>query len=274
MNHFVRRKIFIPHPEMQQPDIVRPHSSLTDLLWDPVGCLFRTDRGYKGGHIMSDSWDTYQVLLTRDELGNEISENAIVPKDTLVLPQRDQRETVWFYTCPDLSKSGHGEVYAEAFVRAGGDIDIGEGFGSGVTGSSVPSQRQRHRLVKYPIYQPLSLHDECHRETLSCASSFLSQVVDEYLSTNLVSGTILDQTCWLLNAVLYVDDHPRISRTVLLEAVRNFCYDYQNLPAGTLLRQPLNYALDAARVDGIWSKRSTCISFITTDFEGVIYRYS
>lgn len=217
--------------------------------------------------------DSYQVLFTRDELGNEVCEAVGIPKGSRVDPVRRSKKTVWLYTYPDLSKSGHGEVYAEAFIRAGAEIDIGEGFGSGVTGRPTSPQRQGHKFVKYPIYRPLTLHDKQHRETLSCASSFLSQAVDEYLGTGFVSGPILDQTCWLLNVVLYVDDQPNISRNALLEAITNFCSDYQNLPTGSLLRQPLNYALDIARVDGVWSKQS-CVSFITTDFEGVIYRFS
>jgi len=306
--------IFIPRPEMNQDEDGMPivhfndtmsvktrpiisdspqqevtvgndrpgRSSLVDLLKDqipfrdPSGFLFRTDRGYKGGYIMTDraDSDSYQVLFTRDELGSEICEVVSVPKIARVVPTRKSKKTVWLYTFPDLSKSGHGEVYAEAFIRAGNDIDIGEGFGSGVTGQSTPPRQQRHKFVKYPIYRPLTLHNEQHRETLSCASSFLSQAVDEYLGTGLVSDAILDQTCWLLNVVLYVDGQPNISKTALLEAIGHFCYDYRNLHSGTLLRQPLNYVLDIARVDGIWSKHSTCISFITTDFEGVIYRFS
>lgn len=241
---------------------------------DTSSSLFITQQGYKGGYIMVDKpdSDSYQVLLTRDEFGNEISEIVTVPKRSRVLPNRKSKKTVWLYTLPDLSKSGNGEVYAEAFVRAGNDIDINEGFGSGVTGRQTPTKHRK--CVKYPIYRALTLHNLQHRETFSFASSFLLQAVDEYIGSGFVSPPILDQTCWLLNVVLYIDDQPNVSRTTLLEAIRNFCYDYQNLPTGTLMRQPINYALDIARVDGIWSKQSTCVSFITTDFEGVIYRFS
>lgn len=257
-------------------------SSLVDLLKDqipfrdPSGFLFRTERGYKGGYIMIDKEDSdcYQVLLTRDELGSEISEVGSVSKMARVLPVRKSKKTVWIYTFPDLSKSGHGEVYAEAFVRTGNNLEIGEGIGSGVTGYSKPPRKGRYKFVKYPIYRPLTLHDDQHRETLSCASSFLSQAIDECLETGIVSDEILDQTCWLFNVVLYVDNQPNISKAALLEAIGYFCYDYRNLPSGTLLRQPLNYILDIVQVDGIWSRDSTCISFITTDFEGVVYRFS
>ena len=238
---------------------------------NPFPSIFRTEEGYRGGHIITDKLETgsYHVLFTHDELGNIISELASVPHGAQVNPRRKSKKKVWLYTCP----TAKGEICADSYIRAGCPIEIGETIGAGVIGATGSVyKRYKDKLVKYPIYHPLTLHEDRHKDTLSCASSFISQSVDEILETGEISGPILDQTWWLVNVVLYVDDHPLITREALLEAISNFCYDYRSLPVGTLIRQPVNYIFDIVQIDGVWSKSSTSVSYITTDFEGVIYR--
>lgn len=221
--------------------------------------LFQTDFGYRSGEILLDQSDKYKVILTRDEYGTEICETATLPKERRVFPKRISEKTVWIH----LPKR---TIQAEGFVQVGLSLDNFEIVGSGIVGT-VRGSKDR----KYPIYNPLTLHGDDHRELLNHAASFLMQVIDEHLKTGSISSLLLDQTSWLVNAVLYIDGHQLLTKACLLEAVLNFCFDYQEFPQGHLLKQPINYLFDIIGIDGIYSE-SYCVSYVPPDFEGVKFQ--
>lgn len=218
--------------------------------------LFQTDFGYRSGEILLDQLNEYEVILTRDEYGNEICETTVLPKERRVIPERISKKTVWIH----LPQK---EISAEGFVRVGEPLDTFPLVGSGIVGTIRGVKDQ-----KYPIYNPLTLHGDDHRQLLNHATSFLMQIVDEYLKTGDISSPLLDQTSWLLNSVLYVDGHQLLTKACLLEAVLNFCFDYREFPQGYLLRQPINYLFDIIGIDGIYSD-SYCVSYVSPDFEGL-----
>lgn len=247
----------------------KPSDQIPDHQRPPT--LFCTENGYCGGKILQKYKNEpyMKVLITRDEYGNNVCESCILPISAKVFPKRYVTHTVNLYTIP-TKKSG--KITAYNYIKANGVIDTGDGLGAGVVGQYKPPKEQKCKMTKYPIHSALTLHNSPHKEMLSNASSFISQMVDEYLQNGYISDPIVEQTCWLLNVVLYVDAHPLINNEVLRETISNFCYDYKHLPSGTLLCQPINYIYNAIAIDGIWSKFGACMSHIPTNFEGIQYK--
>lgn len=243
----------------------KPRNQVPDRHGFPT--LFHTENGYCSGEILEKNEHHMTVLLTRDEYGNRIHETCILPVSAQVFPKRYITHTVNLYTIP-IKKTGRLTAYN--YIKADGPIDTGDGLGAGVAGKRKSSSG--FKMAKYPIHNALTLHNPSHKEMLSNASSFISQMVDEYLQNGYISDPIVEQSCWLLNVVFYVDAHPLINGDVLREAIANFCYDYKNLPRGTLLCQPINYIYNATAIDGIWTKFCVCVSHIPTDFEGIQYK--
>lgn len=235
-----------------------------------LSALFKTQSGYYGGEILERyAEETHiTVLLTRDQYGNKIRETCVLPSNSIVIPKRRNANTVNLYTIP-AKRSGRLTAYN--YIQVGEPIDTQDGLGAGIVGQRK-NKKELH-MVKYPIHNALTLHNYLHKEMLSNASSFISQMVDEYLHCEQFSDPIVDQACWLLNTVLYIDAHALINNEVLKEALANFCYDYKHLPKGTALCQPINYIYNALSIDGIWSKTSICISHIPTDFKGIQYKF-
>ena len=235
-----------------------------DQLPRPDSCIavFRTPHGYRGGIILSnDNNYNHKVLFIRDERGECISQEGTVPVNCKVVPQRKHREEVSVFT------SGP-PVHADGYVKAGEKLDFRKGLGSGVTGQHIESKRAS---FNYPVYNPLSIHHSEQKKTLLNISSLLSETVRSILKNEQVDYG-LDNLHWLVNVVLFVDDHIRITKAALSQALMDFCTDYRTLPKGTIIRQPINYIFDVVKVDGIYSEFSSCVSFIPTNFDGIIYR--
>ena len=165
-------------------------------------------------------------------------------------------KTVWININP--------HIVARGYVTVGNLFDT---INQNTLGSGIVACKKGR---KYPIYNSLTLRDENHLNILTYANSFILQLVDEYLESNLFSEEILNQIEQLLNLTFIADGFETISKEVLLEALSNFCLDYNTMSPGTLLRQPLNYVFDILNIDGICSK-DLSISYIPTDYEGIEY---
>lgn len=176
--------------------------------------------------------------------------------NTQILQKMSQ--TVWININPNVSAQGY--VTVGNFFNT---INQSNCFlGSGIVSCE--------KGVKYPIYNPLVLRDENHFNILNYANCLILQLVDEYLEANVFSDEILDQVHKLLCLVLTIDGFETIPKDVILEALNNFCLDYNTMSNGTLLRQPLNYIFDILSIDGIYSKDYS-ISYIPIDYEGIEY---
>lgn len=219
--------------------------------------IFYTNEGYRGGYILSQKGKNYEVLFIRDEFGATICEVKFISITAHVFPKRKNQKELWIYTNPDIK--------AEGYIKVGESIDIGLGIGSGVN-STLGGIR-----TKYPIYNPLTFHNLHHRNTLIYASSFILQIIDEYLHNQTLSDEILNRANWLVNVVLIIDGHDTIPKDVFLEALTNFCLDYIILSPGTFIRQPINYIFDILRIDGVYHQKDLSVSYIPTDFDGVFY---
>jgi hypothetical protein len=235
--------------------------SKSDLKYVPA--LFHTNQGYRGGYIISKHARNYEVLFTRDEFGCAIDEIAIVPDFLQVFPDRKNTNTVWIKTYANIKGKG--------YVKAGMNINIKNGMGSGVNSVRKNSVSRNRELAKYPIYYPLTFHNFHHRNTLTYASSFILQLINEYLRHGTISTEILEQAHWLINVVLTIDNYSVIPRDVFLEALMNFCLDYITLSPGSLIRQPINYVFDILTIDGVYSDGHLSVSYIPIDFDHVIY---
>lgn len=250
-------------------DTINKIAQIPDQKYIPG--IFHTNKGYRGGYIISRIGNTYEILFTRDEFGGLIHEIGFLPVTCQVFPIRKHQNQVWIYT--------HSDIKAEGYIKVGESINTGFGIGSGVNSISdrraAPSSSEinaKRKLAKYPIYHPLTFHNLHHRNTLTYASSFISQLIDEYFRHKIISNEILEQARWLVNVVLIVDNHTAIPRNVFLEALTNFCLDYMMSSPGTLIRQPINYIFDVLGIDGVYSKGHLSVSYISTDFEGVDYQ--
>jgi hypothetical protein len=157
------------------------------------------------------------------------------------------------------------KLIGEGFIYSGRIFDFPSTLGSGIIGSKEGKDNQ-----KYPIYNPLFIHDYDHMDLLNHASSFIIQLVDDFLRTGTFSQDDLDRAHLLFNSSLYIDNRKIITKETLIEAILNFCYDYTEFPQGYRIRQPINYLFDIVGIDGIYSDYY-CISFIPADFEGVQY---
>jgi hypothetical protein len=237
---------------------------------DDCWSIFKTNNGYCGGEIIKKSSHKgfINVRLTHDKYGNHINNICVLPTDAEIHSKQKIKDTVYLYTCP-LSQTN--QLQAENYIHAQGPIDTKDGIGSGIIGKCNQKESLR-KMVKYPIYNPLTLHNVSHKEILSNASAFISQIVDEYLENEKISAPILEQTCWLMNVVLYIDGHHLINSQLLQEAISYFCYDYIHLPKGTFIRQPINYIFDTITIDGIYSKFGFSMSHLPTDFKGIHYK--
>jgi hypothetical protein len=170
-------------------------------------------------------------------------------------------QTVWININPNVTAQGYVTV---------GNLFNTINQSSCFLGSGIVSCKKG---VKYPIYNPLILNDENHFNILNYANCLILQLVDEYLESNLYNSTcqkILDQVHRLLCLALTIDGFETIPKDVILEAINNFCLDYNTMSIGTLLRQPLNYIFDILSIDGIYSKDYS-ISYIQIDYEGIEY---
>ena len=224
--------------------------------------LFYTDHGYYGGNIisMSDDLTSCNVLFNRDELGNEINKHLSVPVGSCVVPYRENKGEIFISTSSE-------KINAEGYLKAGYPIYVNSGIGSGINSCSKGSKN------KYPIYNPLTFHNLHHRNALTYTSFTLVQIIEEYLQTNKMSSVKFDQSFWLINTVLLIDNHSQITKELLLEAIINFCVDYSVFPKGTLIRQPINYIFDILGIDGVYSSKiSPSVSFIPTNMEGITYK--
>lgn len=222
--------------------------------------VFHTDQGYRGGYIINQTNKNYEVFFTRDEFGGLIQEFSTIPINHRIFPKRKNLGLVWIKTDPDIKATG--------YIKTRQNIDIGHGIGSGINSTIENNKR---KLAKYPIYQPLTFHNPHHRNTLTYASSFILELIDEYLKNGKISPEILEQARWLVNVVLIIDDYKLIPENAFLEALSNFCLDYLMLAPETLIRQPINYIFDILGIDGVYSKRHLSISYIPTYFDGITY---
>ena len=231
--------------------------------WEFDKAVFLTIEGYREGYILSQNETLYNVYFYRNESGECIDNIGIIPIINRVTPKRLSSEAYIFVNVrSDKQISGNG------FIRSGYPIDVGYGIGSGLNGGIV----ERSGTQKYPIYSPLTLHSVNHRKTLTRASQMIVSLLVEYLQFTTISNESLDRACWLINTVLYIDGFSKITSLAFLEALTDFVYDYSNLPTGTIIRQPINYILDIAGIDGIYSGTfSPSVSFIPTNYEGVVY---
>ena len=252
--------------------IFSAHKQVPDRYY--ISVLFHTNEGYRTGNIISyNNNKTCEVLFTRDEFGNLINDRTTIPLSSIVKPFRKNHGQVSIKVAPI--------IIAEGYVRAGQPIEIGCGIGSGVNSISVPSSPSKHKkkitesrvseYTLYPIYKPLTFHSLQQRSTLTYGSYFLLQLIDYYLKTGNILMEMLDQANWLINVVLFIDNHSLIPKNVMLEAIINFCFDYTNLSSGSFIRQPINYIFDIIGIDGVYSKSQQSISYISLDFEGVTY---
>lgn len=228
--------------------------------------VVRTATGYRGGEIIKDQGDGLRVMFTRDELGAKILEEGEVSVDSIVTPRKKTVEPLWLYTTPEKD----GTLPGEGFVAAGMPFD--QRLGSGVTGVFDLHRRHRKGFVKYPIYSGLTILNREELSALVVAFSTLALIVEERLTGEEFSETLLDRVRWLMNLCLYLDGQEFITKETIKLAVDYFCSDYKEFPPGTVLRQPINYLFDSVGLDGVWSKVGSCMSFIPTDFEGVSYK--
>lgn len=244
------------------------HRSLPQIpCRDPklIPGLFHTDNGYCGGFVMCQQGNQYHIIITKDEFGSNTVIYTTIKKTDLVRPIRKKRGQIYINTCP----SNNNQIVAEGYIKTGQMIDSGGSIGSGVPGTV----KHTPKSVKYPIYTPLTLHNLHHHNTLMYASSFLIQIIDEYLKTNKVSSQLLEQATWLINVVLSIDDFPKLNKDVIFEALLNFCVDYTMFNSENLVRQPINYVFDILGIDGVTCPyQDLSISYIHTDFEGIMYR--
>lgn len=218
--------------------------------------IFYTEDGYKGGRIIKQDQDFLKVILIKDEFGNNIHQVVHLPITSIVKPHRFYTQAIYI-PIKELTASG--------YIKAGCDIDISYGLGSGINSC------QNKIDGKYPIYQPLTLHNKQHRNTLMMASFFILQVIQDYFHEKKFSLQLVEQARWLVNVVLLIDNYTPLNQLVFLEALSNFCWDYLNFDHGTFIRQPINYILDILRIDGIYEKGELSISYIPTNFEGINY---
>jgi hypothetical protein len=224
---------------------------------DPAILIFHTQNGYRGGYIINQIQDFCEAVLIKDEFGNDSYDRVTLPLTAVVRPRRLNNKTIYIKI---------NQPRAKGYIRAGYNIEIGQGLGSGINSCQSKSND------KYPIYQPLTFHNEHHRNTLTSASSFIFQVIDDYLHGKTFSPQLVEQARWLVNVALLIDNYPPLNQAVFLEALTNFCWDYLCFSSGTLLRQPINYILDILQIDGVYQKGGLSISYIPTDFEGIHYQ--
>ena len=223
-------------------------SSTPDTCLSQDYCLgiFRTNKGYRDGLILDEIKDGYEVIFTHNEYGCSTYEPGKISFRDLVELSKWHDEAVEIYVSNNFA--------ADGYIKANHGINVKSGYGSGVRGKS---KKSKHYQKRYPIHNPLSLHDEQHERTLSYASELLAEAIDKDLPL-----TVLQQIFWMINVVLTIDGFPRLSNDVMQEAIRNFVHDYTQFPEGTQLRQPINYIFDILQIDGIWSKNKICISFV------------
>lgn len=214
--------------------------------------LFQSQHGYRSGYILQTKSERYDVLIFRDEKGNEVHSFESFSRDDEVKPHRKFTSQIYIQT----SKC------AKGYIRAG--YPIQHKLGSGLY--------QNKGKREYPIYNPLTLHSCFHLDLLNRISEQTVSIINEYLNTNAIPEDILERILWLLNVSLYIDKHPAISREVFLQSILDFCLDYTSRNLGNFIEQPLNYILRPIGIDGIYSTFSKIsISFIPTDFEGITY---
>ena len=216
--------------------------------------IFHTNKGYRGGYILSQNKEKNKILFVRNEYGDIIYEIDDIPIKSHIHPVRKNKNKVWIYTNSD--------VKFEEYIIASAPIDIGFGLGSGV--SSVSNVFSKG-LKKYPIHKPLTLHNIHHRNALIYASAMILQLVNEYIHYVKFSDDLLEQACWLINVVIVIDNHQIISKELFREALTNFCLDYMLLSPGTLIRQPINYIFDILNVDGVYYQKGLSISYAKTN---------
>lgn len=232
--------------------------------------IFYTRDGYCEGHILSENSGICQVRFYRNEYGNTIDNIQNISLFYKVTPQRKNIDPIFIYVHARQDK----RIDGNRFIKAQYPIDIGYGIGSGINGQMF-SESQNDE--KYPIYTPLTFHSVGHKKTLIRASQAIIDIINNYLQFALIQQDSIDRALWLLNVTLYIDAFPNIINSALLEALTNFIHDYLSFPSGTILRQPINYILDIIGIDGICCdddlphKGFSSISFIPTDFEGVVY---
>lgn len=207
---------------------------------DYIPGIFRTNKGYRDGYILGSDHDELQVLFTHDETGTQISECANVQVADLLEPWRINEGEVEIFI---------NDSQVKGCVKAGCQIDVGLGYGSGVIG--------KHKSGKpYPIFRPLTLHDEQHAVSLTYASTMLAEAIEKDLELE-----TLKPIYWLINLILVIDGYPSISESVMEEAIRNFIFDYTSYPEGSDIPQPINYVLDVLRIDGVVTPTGVCVSF-------------
>lgn len=237
--------------------------------------FFSTKNGFKEGYILSKKNHTYRVHFYRNENGDKINEIQTISTCYKIKPYRKNKDPIFIY----IRKRLDGQISGYGFVRSQHPIDVGYGIGSGLNGRVDDDFLCEED--KYPIYTPLTFHSMAHRKTLTRASQTFIDIVTEYLQFEFISEKSLDRACWLINVVLYVDGFPSITSNAILEALTNFICDYVNFAPNTILRQPINYIFDVVNIDGVCCdqlkrdyKNYSSISFIPTDFKGVVYHVS
>lgn len=238
----------IPNPKLlSESPLSHPMETLPQIsvkFYDFT--LFQTPEGYRGGYILTETPTSYHVLLTRDNTGSLIHQKEVLPRSSLVIPQRlTSQLDIW----TNLKTSN--------FLKAG--MGISGSYGSGLKGSR---DKIKGYSSKFPIYTPLTLHNKEHHKLFSLAVETLTQA--------LISSENLDRVNWLVNACLYVDDFPMVSKEILVECCTNFLNDYYGYPPGTLIREPINYILDSQNIDGLITD-DFCISYIPTTYDGIEY---
>jgi hypothetical protein len=231
--------------------------------------LFITDDGYGEGRIcnINENSITIQWVQHSQKIFSSLpQETILVPRNQLVLPKRFHPSVSIPTSCKYATGYFHPGFYEKISKNSTKSL-----FLSGLSINLKKTLSNTADLKVYPILNSLTLRDDSHWKLFQQLFNVININCIRYLQAEIkLSEMPLDNIVWMLNALLYIDDHPRINKEIVSSILKNFLADYTQMSTDSWIRSPLNYLLDYHQIQGVFWKNRVVI-FVPAYQENLIY---
>ncbi len=208
--------------------------------------IVKTNNGYCGaflcnnGENISNDETNYNknIIYCRDEAGNKIySPDTILSSQIVVAKKLNE----------SMNASIEGKLLGYLKPRQSDPKKLVVGYSCKIASTSINNTLVTCSLLT----NPLTLHNKEHEKILTTIQTHCYEAIDEYLNDLIWDNNLIDKILWLINLLLYIDDHKQITLEFLIEVLKSTAYSYQMLPPETNILQPLNLIFNNVTCDGI-----------------------
>lgn len=199
--------------------------------------IFSTFEGYGEAQILSVTENGFKIKWIKHSQPLIQNTESILIKNQQIFPKKKNSKV---YITSNNLKDAYGYLHPGSFTQPSQGI-------SGVPGKLISDKS----VPILPIYNPLTIHNKQHQLLLIKLNNLLFVSILDFLNLKSSGLNLLPDIVWNLNIILYVDGYPKLNLKVVESCLNNFLSDFTSFPLNNWIRSPLNYILDALKIDGL-----------------------